>query len=371
MGLFSSIKKAVSKTWSGIKGTVKKVAATVKKVSKKIAYAIPGGKQLWDLSSKVGKGVMKGIGKLTSKLGPVGTMALSFVLAPVMGPLISTLWSGFGAGAAAMAASSNAFVSALGTAGSGVFAAGNFAAGTLGALGNAVTEGAGQILQGNFSAAAKSFATNMSNAFTGKAGMAAVNAGAAKAAVAAGQTVGTGDVLGFDTSGQFNVDKFAPSTSLDPNSIGLDAGNLGNGLNSGISNPFASQSLTGANPTLMQAQGADTIFGKQIAGMNATDMHTFNKFGADGVRGINAPNVPLTAADKLSQVASRAGTVADLMGGGSDQSGYRPYVASPISSANIAKAGNVNGQGSAGFSLLGGVQGLEESLRRSQQLMFN
>lgn len=371
MGLFSSIKKAVSKTWSGIKGTVKKVAATVKKVAKKVAYATPWGKKLWDLSSKVGKGIMKGIGKITSKLGPIGTMALSFVLAPVMGPMISSLWSGFGAGAAAMASSANVFVSALGTAGNGIFAAGNFVSGTLGAVGNAISEGASQVMSGNFSAAGKAFASNISDAFTGKAGMASVNAGAATAAKAAGQTLGTSGAANFDASGTFNPDALAPSTSFDPNSIGLDAGNLGNGLNSGIADPFSAQSITGKAPTLMQTQAAESIYGK--VNMNLTDMDTFNKFGAEGVKAINAPTTGNTSAtDKLKEMASRGGQVKDLLtGGNSGETGYQPYVARPINSANIAKAGNVNGQGSAGFSLLGGVQGLEESLRRSQQMMFS
>ena len=371
MGLFSSIKKAVSKTWSGVKGAVKKVAAGVKKVAKKVAYAIPGGKQLWSIGSKIGKGIMKGIGKVTSKLGPIGTMALSFVLAPVMGPMISSLWSGFGAGAAAMAGSANAFVSALGTAGSSVFAAGNFVGGTLGAMGKAITEGATQILSGNgFSAAANSFATNMSNAFTGKAGMASVNAAAAQASAAAGQTLGTSGASTFDASGQFNPDNFAPSTSFDPNAIGLDAGNLGNGLNSGIAEPFSSQSLTG--PTLLEKQASESIFGKQVSQMGLTDMDTFNKFGAEGVKAINTPATSSSMTDKLGQVASNVGQVKSLLGGGSGgETGYQPYVAKAINSANIAKPMNASGQGSAGFSLLGGVQGLEESLRRSQSMMFS
>ena len=351
MGLFSSIKKAVSKTWSGIKGTVKKVAATVKKVAKKVAYAIPGGKQLWALGSKVGKGIMKGIGKLTSKLGPVGTMALSFVLAPVMGPMISSMWGSFGAGAASMAASSNVLVSALGTAGSGVFAAGNFAAGTLGALGNALTEGASQVMAGNFSAAANSFATNISNAFTGKAGMASVNAGAAKAAQAAGELVGSADVMA-------PVGPTDP-TAFKPTEFNLD--DVGSRMSESLAKPnFDVNSLAD-----------QALYGKDVAAMSLTDQHAFTQFGATGVQAINAP-VPVERSftEKLGQVAENASGASSLLGGNAEQSGYQPYVAKPINSAQVANASRVAGQGSAGFSLLGGVQGLEDSVRRSQSMMF-
>ena len=350
MGLLSGLKKAVSKTWSGVKGAVKKTAAAVKKVSKKVAYAIPGGKQLWDLSSKVGKGVMKGIGKITSKLGPIGTMALSFVLAPVMGPMISSLWSGFGAGAAGMAASANSFVSAMGVVGKGIFATGNFIGGTLGAMGNAITEGASQVMAGNFSAAANSFATNMTNAFTGKAGMAAVNAGAAQAAQAAGELVGS-------TNPMTPVGPTDP-TAFKPTDFGLD--NVGERVVDSIAKPnFDVNSLAD-----------QALYGKDVAAMTLTDQHAFTQFGSAGVKAINAP-VPVERSftEKVNQMASNASTLKDLMGGGQEQDGFQPYQVKPIQST-IAKASNVAGQGSAGFSLLGGVQGLEESLRRSQSMMF-
>lgn len=367
MGLFSSIKKAVSKTWGGIKGAVKKVASTVKKVAKKVAHAVPGGKALWSLGSKIGKGVMKGIGKITSKLGPVGTMALSFVLAPVMGPMISSMWSGFGAGATAMASSANVIASTLGTVGKGVFAAGNFVGGTLGALGNALTEGASHVMSGNFSAAANSFATNISNAFTGKAGMASVNAGAAKAAQAAGELVGS-------TPG---VSPVTDPTAFKPVDVSLSSTDTLAGQAAG--DLTMTSAPTGAfTDTLYQAPNFNVasladqgLFGKDVAAMSLTDQHAFMEFGKSGVQAINAPApIDRSFSEKLSQVSSNAGSVQSLLGGNKEQSGYQPYVPKAINSAQVANPGRAAGQGSAGFSLLAGVQGLEDSVRRSQAMMF-
>lgn len=166
-----------SKVWKGIKKTVKKVARGVKKVAKKVVTALPGGEKLWEFGTKIGKGIQRGLGKIAGKLGPIGTMALSFVLAPVMGPAISSLWSGFGAGAAAMAGSANAIVAGLGTAGTAVFNGVNFVSGTLGSLGKALSEGVKNIGKGNFGAAGDAFMSNMKQAFSGEAGMSAVKAG--------------------------------------------------------------------------------------------------------------------------------------------------------------------------------------------------
>lgn len=368
MGLFSSIKKGLSKAWGGIKKTVKTVARTVKKVSKKIAYATPLGKKLWDLSSKVGKGIMKGIGKISQKLGPVGMMALSFVLAPVMGPAIGALWSGFGAGAASMAASANMFVSALGNVGSGIFAAGNFVGGTLGALGNAVTEGAKNVMTGNFSAAAQSFATNVSSAFTGKAGMAAVNAGAAQAAAQAGTLVGQSPGVADIAIGP--VEPSATGINLDSSLMPQDTFNPVDFSNVGSVDAFAADVGSQVAMTPIEGQVSKGLFGTANP-MSITDTDAFIKYGKEGVAAIQ-PNTMNTTSSDFSEVVKRGQQVKDFLGGagGEQETGYQPFVPKMIKAQGVGNVGNAQGQGSAGFSLLGGVQGLEESLRRSQQMMF-
>lgn len=395
----------LSKAWKGVKGAVKKVAATVKKVAKKVAYAIPGGKQLWDLGSKVGKGIMKGIGKITSKLGPVGTMALSFVLAPVMGPALGAMWSGFGAGASAMAASANAFVSTLGTVGQGIFATGNFIGGTLGALGNAVTEGASNIMAGNFSGAVSSFATNVSNAFTGKAGMAAVNSAAAQAASSAAANVASGDswfaagdaagkaaqvanlntmgveavqnlqglgTLGADAIAQMDPEtlaKFSPEAQMVQNNVkAMTMSSPVGGVD--LKGQFTPDALkpTLSNPT--STYGSSMAQAWQVGATDAGVIrNTANNIMVGNTAFTSMPAV--TNGSTLDNVVARASQAQSLLGGGSGgESGYQPYVAKAINSAQIANPMRASGQGSAGYSLLGGVQGLEESIRRSQAMMF-
>lgn len=134
----------LSKLWKGVKKTVKKVARSVKKVAKKIAHAIPGGKQLWKLGTKIGKGVMKGFAKISGALGPVGMMALSFLL-PFAGPALAGMWSSFGAGAAALANGATGIMGALGQAGTAIFNGANFVSSTIGSLGTAIKEGLGTL----------------------------------------------------------------------------------------------------------------------------------------------------------------------------------------------------------------------------------
>jgi len=192
---------SLSKAWKGIKGAAKKVARSVKKVSKKLMTLLPGGKELWRLGTKIGGKIVAGIGKVVDAIGPVGMMALSFVI-PAMGPALSAMWGSFGAGAASMAASANAMVAGLGQVGSAIFNGANFVGGTLGAMGDAISQGASELMKGGkaafqglgktgesfvsnvsqgFSKASDAFTTKMGEAFSGKAGTAAMDKAAGKA----------------------------------------------------------------------------------------------------------------------------------------------------------------------------------------------
>lgn len=348
MGLFSSIKKAVSGAFKGIKKVVKKVAKGVKKVAKGIVTSTPLGHKLWKEGGKLGKKIMKGVGKFMGKLGPIGSMALSFVLAPVMGPALGALWSSFGAGAASMAASANTLMATLGTVGKGIFAAGNFVGGTLGALGNAVTEGAKNVMAGNFSQAATSFATNISNALTGKAGMASVNAGAAQAAMDAGQLLRTPEQM---TS--FTNDVIDPTgQTFEPIDMRAD-------MTQGFTNDYS-----------METAADMALYGKPSDALTLADQQAFMKYGSEGVKAINSSASTPSVGEQVSEVASRAKEAFDFMGGSEEEEGYNPYVPRPINSVGSSRVGQNLGQGSSGFSLLGGVQGLEDSVRNSQRLMF-
>ena len=198
-----------SKLWKGVKNVVKKVARTVKKVSKTLVTALPGGKKLWEFGGKVGDAVKKGIGWIGEKLGPVGMIALSFVL-PGIGAFLAPLWASFGAGAAAMAATGSGIVSALGTAGTAIFNGANFVAGTAGALSNALTEGVKTVFSGGLDAGSKVFMENMKSAFSGEAGKAAVLAGQKAAALSGG---GTSNV--FQANPETGVMEVKGTTNLD------------------------------------------------------------------------------------------------------------------------------------------------------------
>ncbi len=201
----------LSKAWKGIKKAVKKTAKRIKNIAKKVVTSLPGGKKLWKLGGKIGTKILKGVGKVVNKLGPVGMIALS-VLAPYAAPL----WSAFGAASAAAGG-------VMGSIGSAIYTAGNWVAGTLGSMSQGISKAIGTIaegglsgiMEGSLSKAAGEAVNGFASAFSGEAGKAAVEAGVASATdfaikEAAGQslfdqTVGkmaedVGGALGFDNS---------------------------------------------------------------------------------------------------------------------------------------------------------------------------
>lgn len=104
--------------------------------------------------SKVFKGIKKVVGKVTSALGPVGTIAAGLLLGPALGGMLAGATAGTSVG-------STLFGSALGTSGKavGLFGAGGVAsikagsiAGAIGATATKVGVGlAGNMLLGNLS----------------------------------------------------------------------------------------------------------------------------------------------------------------------------------------------------------------------------
>ena len=347
-----------SKLWKGVKKVVKKVAKTVKKVAKKVAHAIPGGKKLWKIGTKIGKGIMKGIGKITKALGPVGMFALSFVIGPAAG----ALWSSFGAGAATMAASANAFVSTLGSIGSGIFAAGNFVAGTLGAVGEAIMGGAKNVMAGNFSGAASTFASNMGSALTGEAGMAAVNAGAS---AAASSVLTEGAATGINAASPTSAELFgatpgAPLADLGANTVG--------GMPTGAELfGTAEQVAAGTVPTSASVIQGGAGIGAD-AGVKAA-LKPNEVFGTMDSQGNIVNSMGSDSTSSTLDNIKKAKSLLDTQGEEGQIGGFTPQVASlkSVTAANAFKGG---GTGSSGFSLLGGVQGLEQSVRASQQRMF-
>lgn len=169
---------SVSKAWSSTKKAVKKVAKGIKKVARKVAKTVGLG-GVWD----AGTDLLQGAGRLMGELGPVGAIALSFVL-PGIGSAISSMWAGFGANAAAMAASANAMVSSLGAVGSAIFNGANYVGSTLGAMGQAISDSAGALMKGEFATAGNAFSQGMADSFS--VGSQGLSTAADKALVDAG-----------------------------------------------------------------------------------------------------------------------------------------------------------------------------------------
>ena len=133
----------LKKVFSSIKSIVKGVGKAIKKVSK----------ILW----KPIKAVLKPIGKVFGKLGPLGTIALSFILPGIGGMLGS-------------------WFNAAGGAFQGLFAPGSFMHNAIGHIGTAIQNGAKWVGKAYNSTVGKVFDT-VSNAITG--GIDAITGGAA------------------------------------------------------------------------------------------------------------------------------------------------------------------------------------------------
>jgi len=376
----------LSKAWKGVKGAVKGVAKGIKKVAKGVITSIPGGQKLWKEGGRLGTKVMAGFGKLAGKLGPIGMMALSFVLAPIVGPALGALWSGFGAGAAGMAASGNLLVSTLGNVGSGVFAAGNFAAGTIGALGNAVSQGASNLASGNFSAAASSFGNNMMSALSGEAGMASVNAAAATAAQSAGTLLADpSQVMGATPGGSFEAidmgldptaitgGPLSPVTGmpLDP-SLTTNVGNVGSNLGNGLSNTGPQFSNLNTPLATVEQQASQALYGMDSIPSTLSDQDAFMKYGKEGVNAIKNPTYN-SGKPNISKAISNARTAKSFLGGGAGtgEPVRTRRVATPDAPSNI-NTGALNqrrGVGGSGYSLLNPIAGLQEGVMNSTRLL--
>lgn len=371
MGLFSKIKKGFKKVVSGI-------AKGIKKVAKGVVTALPGGQKLWKKAGKLGKKIMKGV----AKLGPVGLIAIQALLSvtgvgAAAAGMLGSMWSGFGAAAASAAASTSALVSAIGTAGTGLFAGGNFIAGTLGAMGNAIAEGASQLASGNFSAAASAFGTNMGAALSGEAGMASVNAAAAQAAASAGELLGQS--IDATQAVQAGIDPSFAAENLGKDALGFNPSEAGKFDLDSFLDVSAEQSSGITAPSFDGTYGAGATGVEEIAQKHMTgkvgeltfaEQGALNDYGTKGVEAIQ-PDAMGVADQNQAGAKKVYDALGNLVsGGGAENIGGGSLISRPSKSKSIQSAQVGGGQGSEGFSLLKGVQGLEQSLRNSQNLMF-
>ena len=373
----------LSKAWKGVKKAVKTVAKGVKKVAKGITTSLPGGQKLWKASGKLGKNIMKGI----SKIGPVGMIAIQAILSvtgvgAIIASTLSTMWSGFGTAAAAAAQSANALVSAIGTVGSGLYATGNFIAGTLGAVGNAVSEGASQLASGNFSAAANAFGSNLGSALSGEAGMASVHAAAAQAASASGTLLGQGmegvqaTIAESSASGlgpdALNFDPSATDISSISSDIATEA--VSDELSIGTIDELAKEAASKFATEPMKATAEKALYGK-AGELSLAETGAYLDYGKTGVQALQpvAANIGNANQETLKKGYDKANKYLGGSGGAGTSGQVEEQsslIVKPLNTQAIRSATPGRGQGSEGFSLLSGVRGLESTLRNSQNLMF-
>ena len=362
----------LSKAWKGVKGAVKKVAKGVKKVAKGVVTALPGGQKLWKETGRLGKRIVTGIGKL----GPVGIMAIQTVLSATgvgaaLAGALSSAWSGFGAMATTAAANGSIF----GTMGSAIYNGVNAIGSTLGAVGDAFSKGASKIAEGSFDGALKEFSSNMTRAFTGEAGKEGIKQGLMESAKqAAGNALAEGATSELATKAAGDV--FAG---------GGGSVSLGQVATEEVQKDILGNALSEA--------GSSALSSPMNPGVTTPD---FLKTGLEGPQSGMLPGAIPSYGDALnnatSSIATSSSVVMDNIGASSvtDYSGLKksaksllspssgetsqtqdPYSMKAITSASIGNPGTGGGQASEGFSLLSGIQGLEESLRKSQNLMFS
>ena len=152
MGILSSIFKPIKKIF-------KKVAKVIKKVAKAVWKPI--------------KAVLKPIGKFFNKLGPIGTIALSFLL-PGIGGILGSWMSGAGAAFQGMFQAGSFMHNMIGAVGTAIKTAGSFVGGvynqTVGRVFSTISDGIFKGIThltggetGRFGTWLKNFKTNMSN----------------------------------------------------------------------------------------------------------------------------------------------------------------------------------------------------------------
>ena len=98
----------MGKVFKAVKKTVKKVTKPFSKIVKRAARKV----------KKIGKAVMKGVSKISSKLGPVGMIALSIAMPYALGGLSSLV--GTAGGTTGLMNSSNLFLKSIGTIGNSI-----------------------------------------------------------------------------------------------------------------------------------------------------------------------------------------------------------------------------------------------------------
>lgn len=312
----------LSKAWKGIKKTVKKVARGAKKLAKRIVTATPWGKKLWKEGGRLGTKILKGVGKITNALGPVGMIALSVLM-----PYAAPLWHGFGAAAAASS-------SIFGTVGTAIYNGANWVGATMGSMTSGISKGISNLATGKFAAAGDAVTKGFVDAFSGEAGKAGIKAGVQAAAQSAASSA-AGDSIWKQTTDKIMGDVGTTQTDYE---------RLNSKINADQSNVTQWDPL---NPKATQ----------QPVAMSTGTMDTT----AVDASGVMAPTAAKASSGSL---LSKAGDVAKSMLSGQGQ--QSAPMSSPISAVGGGQrqGGSSSAQGGVGS---GGGSFLSQQMLKAMQ----
>lgn len=330
---------------SWLSKTFKKIVNSIKKVGKAIA--------------KPFKKVIGAFGKLTTKVfgkwAPLAMMAIGFFTGGV-GSLLTSAWEGFGSIAAGAAASTNAIISTLGNIGSTIFNAGNAVGGFVSSISDGISKGFTQISEGNFSNAADAIGDGFSKAFSGEASNQAIADASFKAFQ--DSTGNAGTALQNTSSAQAGAEAFQAKDAINLDTLGqVEPGSL----------------LSGTGPEVGSLIGSAEP-GSLLGGQPIGDLAKID-FSVEGAAAL-APDVEMDAVENLYGQQTGGNVLEDsakkaLKKAFSfepvefDQPDFESFQGTATSAAGqLDRSG---GQTSAGGSLLGGVQGLAESIERQRQ----
>ena len=192
----------VKKIKKKVKKIIKKnpITKIISKTAKKIKKL---GSKVWDGIKKVGGKALKAWGKISQKIGPIGTIALSFAMPYLLGPLsgmAGTAWSNMATwlGTPATGAGS-AFVNTFKTLGYNAMKGAQFVGSTFKGITQTLSKTIGSFGQGDVAGGFSNLWKGAGDVFSGRAGMGTL-AGQASAPIM-GQTITSFDPTKFVTSG--------------------------------------------------------------------------------------------------------------------------------------------------------------------------
>ena len=240
-----SIVKKIKKT---VKKVIKKnpISKIISKTAKKIKRF---GRKVWEGIKKVGGKAMKAWGKISQKIGPIGTIALSFAMPYLLGPLsgaAGTAWNNMATwlGTPATGAGS-AFVNTFKNLGLNVMKGTQFVGSTFKGITQTLSKTIGSFGQGDIAGGFSNLWKGAGDVFSGRAGMGTL---AGQTSSVMGQTVTSFDPTKFVTSG--GVTGGAASGVVQTGGVNMLNANIANAQSYKIISNAMASTVSGYTPEM-------------------------------------------------------------------------------------------------------------------------